>query len=145
MPKKPVAPAPAPTRITSTPYNPTTSPGRQLPTTAEVLPAAQLREPTPVLPFDPTLDRVFTSRDTLRLYFKAVQRTATAPLTATISALTHDDQVALTFKRDLPAGPQPHLDIRLPLAQLTPGVYRLLVNVTDGAIIIAREVGFVVR
>jgi hypothetical protein len=103
-----------------------------------------LREPAPLLPFDPTLDRVFTSRDTLRLFFKAVQRGA-APLTATISAVTHDDRVALTFKRDMPAGPQPQLDIRLPLAQLEPGVYRLLVNVTDGAMISTREVGFVVR
>jgi hypothetical protein len=98
----------------------------------------------PLLPFDPTLDRVFTSRDTLRLFFKAVQRDA-GPLTATISALTHDDVAALTFNRELAAGPQPQLDVRLPLAQLTPGVYRLRVLVSDGAISSTREVGFVIR
>jgi hypothetical protein len=145
VPKKPAVPTPAPARASATPYNPAAGLARPPSVAPEVVPAAQVREPSPLLPFDPTLDRVFTARDTLRLYFKAVQRTSTAPLTATISALTHDDQVALTFKRNMPAGPQPHLDIRLPLAQLTPGVYRLLVNVTDGAMTIAREVGFVVR
>jgi VWFA-related protein len=146
LPKKPAAPSPAQTRVTTPPFDPTTT-GllRPLPAAAAVLPPAQLREPVPTLPFDPTLDRVFTPRDTLRLYFRAVQRASAAPLTATISAVTHDDQVAVTFKRELPAGPQPHLDIRLPLAQLMPGVYRLRVNVTDGAMITAREVGFVVR
>jgi VWFA-related protein len=113
--------------------------GRVAPPAAEPPPF-----PPPALPFDPTLDRVFTSRDTLRLFFKTIRK-GSAPLTATISALTHDDQIAVTFKRELPAGPQPHLDVRLPLAQLSPGPYRLLVNVTDGAMSTAREVGFVVR
>ncbi len=37
------------------------------------------------------------------------------------------------------------LDIRLPLAQLTPGAYRLQVVVTDGAMSDTREIGLVVR
>ena len=144
VPKKQSGPAPAAGRIATTPSDPTTRPGRAPSAAQEVLPPAQVREQAPVLPFDPTLDRAFTSRDTLRLFFKAVRR-GSAPLTATISALTHDDSPALTFSRPLAGDAQPQLDIRLPLAQLTPGVYRLRVRVTDGAISATREVGFVIR
>jgi hypothetical protein len=143
-PKKPAVPASRPVFTPIAPSNPATGLGRPPAAATEVLPPAQVREPLPLLPFDPTLDRVFTSRDTLRLFFKAVQRDA-GPLTATISALTHDDVAALTFNRELAAGPQPQLDVRLPLAQLTPGVYRLRVLVSDGAISSTREVGFVIR
>jgi len=98
----------------------------------------------PTLPFDPTLDRTFTARDTLRLFFKVVQRRAMA-LTARISALTPDGTVAVTFDRTLAADRQASLDVTLPLAQLAPGAYRLQVVVHDGAASDTREVGFVIR
>ena len=94
--------------------------------------------------FDPTLDRTFVSKDTLRLYFKAVQRTAT-PLTATIAALAPDGTVKVTFDRLLDAGTQPSLDISLPLNQLAPGAYRLQVAVTDGTNKAMREVALIIR
>jgi hypothetical protein len=112
--------------------------------TAGVVPAAQLQVPAPVLPFDPTLDRTFTARDTLRLFFKAIQKTP-QPLKATISALTPDGAIAITFDRPLRADRQSSLDISLPLAQLTPGAYRLQVVVGDGAMSDTREIGFVVK
>jgi VWFA-related protein len=111
---------------------------------AAPVPAAQVAPPVPVLPFDPTLDRVFTPRDTLRLFFKAVQGKP-QQLKATISALNPDGEVMATFDRTLPAERQPSLDIQLPLAQLAPGAYRLQVKVTDGAITDVREVAFVVK
>ncbi len=100
--------------------------------------------PALTIPFDPTLDRAFVARDTLRLYFKAVQRNATA-LTATISALAPDGTVAVTFDRVLEAGTQPSLDISLPLNQLAPGAYRLQVVITDGTNEATREVAFIIR
>ncbi|MSO49379.1 MAG: VWA domain-containing protein [Acidobacteria bacterium] len=100
--------------------------------------------PVPTIPFDPTLDRAFVSRDTLRLYFKAVQRSAMA-LTATISALAPDGTVVVTFDRVLEAGTQPSLDISLPLTQLAPGPYRLQVVVTDGTNETTREVALIIR
>lgn len=100
--------------------------------------------PPRVLPFDPTLDRVFVPTDTLRLFFKAVRRGGT-PLMATISALTPDGTVVVTFDRELGIAHQPTLDIQLPLAQLPPGAYRLRVSVTDGTVRAAREVGFVIQ
>ena len=116
---------------------------RPLGATSGVVTAAQLQGPPPLLPFEPTLDRVFTSRDTLRLYFKAVQRTPNA-LTATISALSPDGIVLLTFDRALAPDRQSSLDVQLPLAQLTPGAYRLRVVVSDGAMSDSREIGLVV-
>ncbi len=110
---------------------------------APVVPTT-LSAPPLAIPFDPTLDRAFVARDTLRLYFKAVQRNATA-LTATISALAPDGTVVATFDRVLEFGTQPSLDISLPLNQLTPGAYRLQVVVTDGTNEAMREVAFIVR
>jgi VWFA-related protein len=107
-------------------------------------PATRAVPPPPALPFDPTLDRVFTPQDTLRLFFKAVRRGAT-PLRATISALTPDGTVVVTFDRALGTALQPTLDIRLPLAQLPPGAYRLQVHVTDGTTTATREIGIAVR
>ncbi|MEO6221877.1 MAG: VWA domain-containing protein [Vicinamibacterales bacterium] len=113
--------------------------GRQAPG-----PAATLPVPKPTLPFDPTLDRTFVSHDTLRLFFRAVQRKP-QPLTATISALTPDGEVVITFDRSLAADRHAPLDISLPLAQLVPGAYRLRVSVSDGALSDTREIGFVVK
>lgn len=117
---------------------------RPLGSTSGVVPTAQLQGPPPVLPFDPTLDRTFTARDTLRLFFKAVQRQPRA-LKAAISAITPDGTVALTFDRPLNVERQASLDISLPLAQLAPGAYRLRVVVSDGAISDSREIGLVVK
>jgi VWFA-related protein len=100
--------------------------------------------PPETLPFDPTLDRVFASSDTLRLFFKAVQR-GSATLTATISALAPDGAVIVTFDRPLGGGNQPSLDIQLPLSQLDAGPYRLQVTVTNGRQVATREVGFIVK
>jgi hypothetical protein len=102
------------------------------------LPAGQ------ALPFEPTLDRVFSPRDRLRLFARVVARDP-APLVATISALTAADGVSvLTFDRAL-AGGESSLDLTLPLAQLPPGPYRLEVRVAGGGLTASREVGFVVR
>ncbi|NQW04564.1 MAG: VWA domain-containing protein [Acidobacteria bacterium] len=100
--------------------------------------------PAPILPFDPTLDRVFTSADTLRLFFRVAQR-RTAPLAVTVAALTADGEEAISFTRRLEVSDTPSMDTPLPLTQLAPGAYRLQVTVGDGTRIHAREIGFVVR
>lgn len=101
--------------------------------------------PTPpisALPFEPALDRTFTASDTLRLFFKTAQRQR-KPLLATVSALTADGATVVTLDRDLPNDGA--LDIRLPLAQLTPGAYILRVVVSDGTRTARKELGFVVE
>jgi len=97
--------------------------------------------PISALPFEPALDRTFAASDTLRLYFKAAQRQR-KPLLATVSALTADDTTVVTFDRNLPDDGT--LDVRLPLAQLTPGAYVLRVVVSDGTRTARKELGFLV-
>jgi len=94
------------------------------------------------LPFDPTLDRVFVCTDVLRLFFKTVTRLR-QPVTATISARTADGAVVVTF--DQPVSGDGTVDLRLPLAQLTPGGYRLQVVVKDGERTAMKEIGFAVK
>jgi len=103
-----------------------------------VVPAANL------LPFDPTLDRVFSPRDTLRVFFRAVQQRP-ASLVATISAFTSDGRQVLTIDRPLTGGNPASLDINLPLSQLAPGVYRIEVKVSGGGQVATRDLGFEVR
>ena len=119
-------------------------PRRPVTTSTAVVPATQLQTAPPILPFDPTLDRTFSQRDTLRLFFKAIQ-SQPHPLKATISALSADGIVLLTFDRSMAAARQAPLDVTLPLGQLTPGAYRLRVAVSDGAMSDSREIGFVVK
>ena len=90
------------------------------------------------LPFDPTLDRVFSPRDTLRVYFRAVPTPSTT-MSAAISATTADGTVVLNVDR--PFASDGSIDIRLPLAQLTPGAYRLEARVQT----VVKSVGFAVR
>lgn len=107
---------------------------------------AMARMPAPVetvLPFDPTLERLFARSDTLRLYFRVVQKQPT-PSVATITALTADGRVAVTLERPIDAK-SPMLDIKLPLAQLAPGAYRLRVTVAAGGARAEREIGIAIR
>lgn len=98
--------------------------------------------PSPVLPFEPTLDRVFSAGDTIRLYFTTRQRRR-APLLATISALAPDGSTVVTIDR--PLANDGILDLRLPLGQLQPGGYTLQVDVSDGTRTVKKNVGFAIR
>lgn len=94
------------------------------------------------LPFDPTLDRVFRPADVLRLFFRTTAASR-VPLTATISALDPYGAPVVTFDR--PVDHTGTVDVRLPLAQLTPGGYRLQVVVSDGKQTATKEIGFAVK
>jgi len=107
-------------------------------TPRSVVPAANL------LPFDPTLDRVFSPRDVLRVFFRAVQQKPSS-LTAAISAYTAEGRQVLTIDRPLTGGNPASLDINLPLNQLAPGSYRLEVRVSGEGGVATREVGIEVR
>jgi VWFA-related protein len=94
------------------------------------------------LPFAPALDRVFRPGDTLRVYFRAVPTPSTA-LGATIAATAVDGTELLSLDRQFAADGS--IDIRLPLAQLGPGAYRLEARVGYGPQAIVKSVGFAIR
>jgi VWFA-related protein len=97
-----------------------------------------------VLPFEPALDRVFSSTDTLRLFFQVVQRSP-KPAVASIQILTHAG--ALVLGQDVPVAAENavKIDRLLPLQRLGSGLYRLRVAVNGEAGFSEREVGFIVR
>lgn len=94
------------------------------------------------LPFDPTLDRVFQASDVLRLFLRTVTKSSHA-LMATISALDPYGATVITFDR--PVAGDGTLDVRLPLAQLAPGGYRLQVVLSDGKRTATKEIGFAIK
>lgn len=100
--------------------------------------------PVRAWPVEPTLDRTFTPRDTIRLYARAVSLRP-EPLTAVIAALAMDGAPVLSLTRPLTSGAAPALDVSLPLAQLRPGRYRLHVTIAGRADSVEREVFFAVE
>jgi VWFA-related protein len=120
----------------------TLPPAAQRAINASAAAVAQRREAPSLLPFEPALDRTFSRRDVVRLYFKAVQRDR-RPVLATISALTPEGDTVVTSDRDLPESGD--LDINLPLSQLAPGGYRLQVVVSNGRTTATRDVGFQIK
>jgi VWFA-related protein len=96
------------------------------------------------LPFDPTLDRVFSAADTLRLYARVLQQTPAAA-TVTVAALAPDGRVMLTLNRTIAAHDNVPVDLKLPLGQLGPGAYRLQVTASDGRQTAQREIAITIK
>jgi hypothetical protein len=98
-----------------------------------------------VLPFDPALDRAFTTKDTVRLYFEIAREDQTTEATATIEVTDAAGKVLTNVELDVPAGNLAPMDVSLPLAELQPGGYKLSVKVSDGKLSTSRSVAIVVK
>jgi hypothetical protein len=96
-------------------------------------------------PFAPSLDRVFTPADTLRLYFEVARRNPAVMVRTKIEILDAQDDVRAWVTKDVPAGDRGRVDLKLPLSTLAPGAYRLRVTASDGTNNAAREMGIVVK
>jgi VWFA-related protein len=95
-----------------------------------------------VLPFPPTLDRVFERSRRLRI-FATVSADGHRPVMVRLAMLGADDAVLWTDERGLPTSGR--IDLTVPLSALPAAPYRLRVAATDGPHTATREVGFVVR
>jgi VWFA-related protein len=101
-----------------------------------------VRRPAP-LPFAPTLDRVFTASDTLRVYFEGVSR---APgVSASLTVLDAAGGVARTIAPAVSGGSQVRVEGAVPLSGLAAGPYVLRATLSDGSRTATRDVGFAVR
>jgi hypothetical protein len=97
-----------------------------------------------VLPFEPSLDRVFRPTDTLRLFFQVLQKDP-KPATATIQVVTASGRLVLGMDVPVVAQERVKVDQVMPLDRLTPGAYRLRVAVTGDAGFTEKDLGFIVR
>jgi hypothetical protein len=107
-----------------------------------VAPPSVRRSASP-LPFAPTLDRVFTPADTLRVYFEAVSRAPRA--TAWIDVLDSSGRSVLTVNPSVTAANPLRVEDVVPLGNLAPGTYTLRATLNDGSHTVTRDVGFVLR
>lgn len=97
------------------------------------------------LPFDPALDRTFTPKDTVRLYFEVARQDGATEATATIAVSDASGKVVTTADVDVPAGNASPMDMSMPLAELAPGGYKLSVKVTDGKQSAMRSIAIVIK
>src|SRR5262249_9646277 len=102
-----------------------------------------VRRPAPALPFAPTLDRVFSPSDSLRVYFEGVCR---APhVTAALDVIDRSGRSVLTLVPTVTPGDPLRVQDVVPLQNLSPGAYSLRATLSDGAHVATRELGFSVR
>jgi VWFA-related protein len=95
------------------------------------------------LPIEPSLDRVFSSAESVRLFASVVRREPGA-LTATITLRGADGKAALEQRVSL--SPEDDvIDTTLAFKDLASGPYQLRVTVSNGSRKVERELGFAIR
>jgi len=97
-----------------------------------------------LLPFDPALDRSFTTKDTVRLYFEVAREDGASDATATVEISDAAGKAVTNADVDVRPGTLSPVDVSIPLVELAPGGYKLTVKVTDGAHFATRSVAIVV-
>ncbi len=100
--------------------------------------------PSPV-PFAPTLDRVFTTKDTLRVFCQVHRASPQDAIHVDIDVVGADDRVVTSSAYELGPEASDQIDHRLSLAALTAGPYRLRVSAVHGGAVARQEIGFAVR
>ena len=97
-----------------------------------------------LLPFDPTLDREFTTADTLRIHAEVTQSKRSGALRATAAIVDASGQVALALPvqdADVRSG---KIAVTVPLGSLAAGSYRFRLTASDGSTGVTREIAFAI-
>jgi VWFA-related protein len=96
-------------------------------------------------PLTLTLDRAFAAGERLRVMC-AISQGARKDASVTVDVLTAaGDRARRLLDKRLDSRESRMLDVRLDLAGLTPGGYRLRINATENGIATQRETGFIVK
>jgi VWFA-related protein len=98
-----------------------------------------------VIPFDPSLDRQFTAADTVRAYFEVARADAATTVHMTMTIVDASGRSVMAIEREVAPKAPGHVDVRVPLAPLGPGPYRLRVAATDGRHVAQSETGFLIK
>ena len=125
-------------------------PGRGMPsgvTADTTLPPAQERAQNNknLLPFEPTLDRVFAHTDELRVYFEVARANEKSTVAMTITVLDAENQPLLAFDRSVAPNAPGKISLRIPLDKFGPGAFVLRVAATDSRNVATAETGFIVK
>jgi len=96
------------------------------------------------LPLTPSVNRVFSRMDTLRLYFEVAANTAQVPRLL-IEMLNSENRAVHSASPVLALNERWQFDTPLPLLDLTPGAYIIRATVIGSTQTIRRETGIVVR
>jgi VWFA-related protein len=96
------------------------------------------------VPFAPSLDRVFTEGDSLRVYFEGFTRAAGNGAVA-IDVLNADGKVVVSPSPSFTSGDPIRVQATVPLQGLTPGAYILRATLGAGTLKATRETGFLIR
>jgi VWFA-related protein len=99
----------------------------------------------PTLPFPASLDRVFTTSDTLRVYFEASVRAADARSIPSVDLVDVGGRVVRSPSPSFVSGDPIRVDAAIPLSGLKPGAYVLRATLGSGAAKATRETGIVIR
>lgn len=122
--------------------------GIGIPSPQSTLPPAQQRAaqgPVNRLPFDPSLGREFTSADTLRAYFEVARKDLTSTVSLTIMVVDSTNRSIMAIDRVVSPNDPGRIDLRVPLAPLGPGAYRLRVIATDSRTVASTETGLLIK
>jgi VWFA-related protein len=104
------------------------------------------KAPTVALPFEPSLDREFAAKDTLRVYAEIARGTPTAAVAAVVDIVNASDKVVSTSALAAAATTQGQIDLEVPLTGLTAGAYRVRITATDDKKHSAvREIGILIK
>jgi hypothetical protein len=100
--------------------------------------------PAPALPFPPSLDRVFSADDTLRVYFEGSGRSG-AGLFPGLEIVDLKGKIVRSVSPSFKSGDPLRIDASIPLTSLPAGGYVLRATLSDGARSASRETGFVIQ
>jgi len=103
-------------------------------------------ETRPALPIPPSLDRAFTTADTVRVYLEGIWRVPGARPTVSVDVVDRSGKVVRSPSPSFMATDVVKIESVIPLAGLPAGSYVLRATMTNGASPAAvREAGFVIR
>lgn len=101
--------------------------------------------PPPSVPFAPTLDRVFTTTDTLRLFCQVHRASPQDAIHVDIEVIGADARAVTSSAYELGPEASDAIDHTLPLTALTAGPYRLRVSAAHASTTVRQEVAIVIR
>ena len=135
----PIAPPPTPGQVQPAPAGLARGRGP-----AAAPPAQGAAALVPDLPFPPTLDRAFSTSDTLRVYAQGTAH-LNAGLSADIEIVDADGKAVASSVSTVTPGDPIQVSGVVPLKNLAPGSYLMRVTVSGGGQKAVRDVGFLVR